>query len=590
MSPKWTEKEAEVYRRFNNYMGKIARENNHSIGTAIEKLAEQKPDDIAILFGDRSWSWEQLNKESNKIANFFLNIGIKKQDSIALIMENSPEYLFITTGINKIQAISALINYNLRKQALIHSLNIVEPKKIIIDANFLDAFNEIRDSIPLNDENIYVCHNFRKNKHQYNELEDFLRKSSDKNPETTYNSILRETAFYIFTSGTTGLPKAIIHENLKLYTQGYLLGVSLSKINENDIIYMPTPLYHNLSIGIAWPTVFVIGAKLALAKRFSASKFWKEINRYKATFFYYVGEIPRYLLNQPPSEYEKNHTLKGMCGIGLRKEVWEMFKSRFNIENIYEFYGLTEGHRLLFNADQIPGMIGRYNFSGLVLVKVNPETGEFEKDDKGFFIKCKPGETGMALFKLDKKTFFTGYKDKQKTKERILHDVFRKGDAYFNTGDMLKLHKDKWVSFADRFGDTYRWKSENISTLEVESILNSHPAVAFSAAYGVKIPNTEGRGGMASIKLNKSIRFDINEFSKFVLESLPPYAIPLFIRFREKFEFTGPLKIKKISLQKEAYDLSKIKDPIYFWNSLENKYEKLTPSIYEDTKSGKIYF
>ncbi|MGQ4873891.1 MAG: AMP-binding enzyme [Promethearchaeia archaeon] len=171
-----------------------------------------------------------------------------------------------------------------------------------------------------------------------------------------------------------------------------------------------------------------------------------------------------------------------------------------------------------------------------------------------------------------------------------MDDVFRKGDVYFNTGTMLKLHKDKWVSFADIFGDTYRQKSENISTLEIESILNSHPAIAFSAAYSVKIPNTKGISGMASIKLNKSIRFDINEFSKFVLKGFPSYAIPLFIRFKEKFELTGLLKIKKISLQKEAYDLSKIKDPIYFWNSLKNKYEKLTPSIYEDIKSGKIYF
>jgi acyl-CoA synthetase (AMP-forming)/AMP-acid ligase II len=167
--------------------------------------------------------------------------------------------------------------------------------------------------------------------------------------------------------------------------------------------------------------------------------------------------------------------------------------------------------------------------------------------------------------------------------------VFIKNDTYFNTNDMLMLHVDLWVSFADRFGDTYRWKGENVSTLEIESILNSYPSIYMSAVYGVSIPNTEGRAGMAAINLKPSLKFEIADFSQFILDVLPSYSIPVFIRICEDdLEITGPYKIKKTNLRREAYDIELISDNIFLWNQQDRKYIFLDNDIYHELINGQF--
>ncbi|MBY9021392.1 MAG: AMP-binding protein [Candidatus Lokiarchaeota archaeon] len=587
--PTYTPKEAEVYTRFGEQMQKALTNPNQSIATSIEELAKKIPDKKALLYEDSSWTWQEFNEESNLIANHFLNSGLEPSDTVALMFENSPEYLFYTTGINKLQGVSALINFNLRKQALIHSFKLAEPKWIIVDGDSLPYFIEIVKDLDYPNENVYVINNNKNSPHDFANLQTITKNLSKSNPDTTYNSILHQNALYIYTSGTTGLPKACVMENFKLFTQGNFLGIAFAKMDINDIVYLPTPLYHNLAIGVAWPAIFRTGATLAIRKSFSASEYWKDIHKFQATYTIYVGEIPRYLLNQPPSEYEKNHTLKKMLGIGLRKEIWEKFQSRFQIEHILEFYGLTEGHRTLVNVEEIPGMIGRLTQSGLILVKVNPETGEFYRNESGYCIKCKPGDIGMVLLKIDKGTFFTGYTEKEKTEVKFQHNVFLKDDTYFNTNDMLMLHDDLWVSFADRFGDTYRWKGENVSTLEIESILNSYPSINLSAVYGVHIPNTEGKAGMAAIKLNPAVKFEIEHFSRFIVDVFPIYSIPVFIRICEdELEITGPYKIKKTNLQLEGYDIEFITDILYLWDQQHKMYIFLDNDLYQKLIKGQF--
>ncbi|MFX1295929.1 MAG: long-chain-acyl-CoA synthetase [Promethearchaeota archaeon] len=585
----YTQKEIEHLKKFVELMDEVIKNPNQSIGTKIEQLAKNMPSKDALFFQDSSWTWQAFNEETNRIANYFYNLGLKPGETVAIMLENSPEYLFLISGINKIQGLTALMNINQRKQALTHAFKIVDPRWIVVDGNCLPSLNEILEDLPHKNDQIFVINNNENISHNFTELPDQLKGISKSNPKTTFNSVLRQIAFYIFTSGTTGLPKAVIMDNFKLYTQALYIGLALSKVSSQDIIYISTPLYHNIGIGIAWTTSFASGAAVALRKRFSTSKFWKDIQKYKATFTMYIGEIPRYLLNQPPSKYEKNHTLKKMTGLGLRKDVWERFQSRFKVDHIYEFYGLTEGIRMFGNVNEVPGMVGRNNQRGLILAKVDPETGEFFKNEKGLCIRCKPGDTGMALMSVEKTTFFTGYKDKEKTQKKMMHNVLRKNDTYFNTGDMLKLHEDLYVSFADRFGDTFRWKGENVSTLEVESILNSYQSIQTSAVYGVAIPNTEGKACMAAIKLDLTIKFDIGDFSRFIYEVLPKYSIPIFIRICNDLETTSSsFKIRKVNLKKEAYNIDIIHDQLMLWDFNLKKYKIFTKSEYQRIMDGRF--
>jgi acyl-CoA synthetase (AMP-forming)/AMP-acid ligase II len=558
----FTLKERETYDRYLAKAEEVWKNEHQSVGIYVEQLAEAHPDKIALYFEDKSWTWKEFNEESNKISNFFSNLGLKPGDTIAVIMENSPNYFFVTTGINKIQGISALVNINLRRQALVHSIKIVDPKLIITDGDSLPNLLEVIEELPLKENKIFILNNFDNIQTKYIDLQKNLEDISIKNPNTTQNSIMTDIASYIYTSGTTGLPKAVIIENQSFTWNGVFYGYSITQANSDDIILIANPLYHSLSMCTAWGIVVYLGGTAVLRKKFSASNFWKDVHKYRITFTTYVGEIPRYILNQPPSELEKNHTLKKMLGLGLRKDIWLKFKERFQIEHIFEYYSSTEGYGPIINVDEEPGMIGRNNIQNHALAKVDQETGEFFKDKNGYYIKCEAGDVGMSLMKILEIDNFRKYSDKNKTNERVIRNVFEEGDAYFITGDLLQLHDDMWLSFADRFGDTFRWKGENVSTQEIENILDSHDSILMSAVFGVEIPNYVGKAGMAAIIFNPEVGFKPDEISLFVTKVLPKYSIPVFIRIQQELEVTGSKKLRKSNLRKEGYNLNTVKEPI----------------------------
>jgi citronellyl-CoA synthetase len=581
-------KETDYFERLNRVIEERTENPNLSFGIIIEQHAEKSPNEISLLCKDVSWTWQTLNQESNKIANYFLKIGFKTGDTVAVMMENSPEFISIITGINKIQGISSLINVNQRKQALIHSFKISEPLWIIVDGDSLTAFNEVFSDLNFAKSKVFVINNYQTSNHNFIDFHKELEDVSINNPATTFRSYLTDMSVYIFTSGTTGLPKAALQDNRRILNPfGWLAFES----THNDVVYSPLPLYHSLALIVGWAGAIQVGAAFAFRKRFSASGFWKDIKNFKVTCFMYIGELPRYLINRPASEYIENTTLKKMLGVGFRKDIWEEFKSRFHIEHILEFYGATEGAAGLFNIEEVPGMIGRSVIPGLIItVKVDEETGEFYKNDKGFLIECSLGESGMMLAKIEATSAFLGYKDEKKTNERVLRNVLEEGDVYFNTGDLANLHDDNWVSFADRYGDTFRWKGENVSTMEVESILNSFGGFEMCNVYGVEIPNTDGKAGMICIKLENEKSFDTDSFSRFVAENLPKYSIPLFIRIKDELEFTGTHKLRKVNLRKQGYDINKTQDQVYFWDSASNRYKFLNRKEYQNLMSGKLKF
>jgi len=583
-----TTKEAAYLERIANVAEERTKNQNLSVGIIIEQNAENNPEGCALLFDDSSWTWQILNQESNKIANYFLNAGIKFGDTIAVMMENSPEFLSITTGINKIQGISSMINVNQRKQALIHSFKISEPLWIIVDGDSLPAFTDVFSDLNFDKNKVFVINNHNNHDHYFIDFHKELETVSIDNPVSTYKSHLRDMTMYIFTSGTTGLPKAALQSNIRILNPfGWLAFESTNK----DVVYSPLPLYHSLAMVVGWSAAIQVGAAFAFRKRFSASEFWKDIKKFGATCFMYIGELPRYLINRPESEYVENTTLKKMLGVGFRKDIWEKFKSRFHIEHILEFYGATEGAAGLFNIEEVPGMIGRRTIPGsIIAVKVNEETGEFYKNEPGFYIECNSGETGMMLAKIEENSAFLGYKDKIKTNARVLRNVLEEGDAYFNTGDLVNLHDDSWVSFADRYGDTFRWKGENVSTMEVETILNTFGGFEMCNVYGVEIPNTDGKAGMICIKLDDNKSFDTDSFSQFVSENFPKYSIPIFIRIKNELEFTGTHKLRKGNLRKQGFDINAIKDQMYFWDSVSKRYKIFDRDQHQNLMNGKLIF
>jgi citronellyl-CoA synthetase len=355
-------------------------------------------------------------------------------------------------------------------------------------------------------------------------------------------------------------------------------------------MYIPLPFFHGTALMTGWSSILVCGGTLAMGRRFSASHFWDEIRNYNATSFNYVGEVCRYLMNQPPRPDDSDNSVRVIIGNGLRPEIWKEFKKRFDIPLIAEFYGSSEGNGGYFNVFNFDCTCG-YGNGTPAIVKYDFDEEKPIKNKRGFMRKVRRGEIGLLLFKSEEGSHFHGYTDKKATEAKLFRNVFKKDDAWFNTGDLMRDQGCNHAQFVDRLGDTFRWKGHNISTTQVEQVLNVFDHVLMSSVYGVKIPFTDGRAGMAAIIPNSNIKeFDFKGLTKLLKENLAPYAIPLFLRFKSALSITHTFKFKKIELKKEGIDIGIISDPLYILQPDQSNYVPLTKKIYDNIQNQKYQF
>jgi citronellyl-CoA synthetase len=333
-------------------------------------------------------------------------------------------------------------------------------------------------------------------------------------------------------------------------------------LNERDVLYLTLPCYHNNAVTVCWSAVLAGGAAIALRRRFSASAFWSDVARYQATCFGYIGELCRYLLNQPVHPAEQGNSLRCMIGNGLRPSIWAEFKQRFGVEQITEFYASSEGNIGFTNVFNFDNTVG-YTPATYAIVRYDLENDRPLRGKKGFLQRTDKGEAGLLISEISAKWPFDGYTDPAKSEAAILRDVFKKGDAWFNTGDLMRDIGCKHAQFVDRLGDTFRWKGENVSTTEVENVLGAFPGVEDAVVYGVEIPGTNGRCGMAALRLAPGFVLDGAALATHLDRELPAYAAPLFVRLLGEVETTGTFKYKKTDLKQASYDPSRVDGPLY---------------------------
>lgn len=590
---------------------------NWNVPKMFIRTAEKMPDKIMFYYEDQTWTFKEVDDYSNRVANYFCRAGYKKGDTVALYMENRPEYVAIWLGLAKIGVVPALVNHNQKLQAFEHAVKVADAKAVIFGAEF---FRDAIDLMNYNDENrkyALFCSGLKYTPASPTDLEALpsmvdldvavVESSGLKVSKDVLDSInFTDKLLFIYTSGTTGLPKAAVikHSRYILASGGcrFIIG-----IGGDDTVYSPFPLYHSVTGMVAMAGCFACGFKYVLRKKFSASNYWKDCAKYKVTVGQYIGEICRYLLNTPECPAEKQHTIRLMFGNGLRPQIWKQFIDRFNIPNIAEFYGSTEGNSNIINQENVIGSVGYVSvlFPGLLplgLIKVDKETGQAERDENGLCISCKPGEPGEFVGQIVRNhpvRDFHGYADKSATEKKILKDVWKKGDLCFRSGDMLVMDKFGYLYFKDRVGDTFRWRGENVSTAEVEATISNMVQLRDAAVYGVQIPGTEGRAGMAAIH-DPNEEVDLTELARGVKEQLPSFARPLFVRLVKHLDLTGTFKLKKFNLQKEGFDLSEIRknssgkddddggDKLFFLHPKTGKYEALTNDLVNSIVNGLI--
>ena len=572
---------------------KIVDDNKVSWGTLVEINAEKYSDNIAIKFEDMKFTYKEFNEWVNRYVHYFLSLGLKKGDIVQLVMTNRPEYLMILTAVGKIGAITSLINIDLRERSLLHCLKLTLGKLIIIDENCYEIFSQVLSDLDLPEDQLLY---FLPNQGSISTPKGFIDLSQEvkifpiDNPSTTVDVKTSDTITYIFTSGTTGFPKATLFAHSTMLAGYYVFGPVLCELTPEDTMYVCLPLFHSNSQGAGCACAFGGGATLALGRRFSVSRFWDEIREYNATAFNYIGETCRYLMNQPPKPDDSENLVRVIIGAGLRPEIWKDFKKRFNIEKIVEYYSATEAVGGFFNALNFDCTVG-YGFFPYAIVKYDHEADSPVRNKDGFMEKVNIGDSGLLLFELGGMAVFRGYTDKKATDVKIFRNVFKEGDAWFNTGDLMRDIGNNHGQFIDRLGDTFRWKGHNVSTTEVEEVINVFDQVLFSSVYGVQIPNTDGRAGMVAIVPDSSVEdFDLKGVAAILRQNLPDYAVPIFLRFKSQLSTTATFKLKKIDLKKESFTLENLDDPLYVMLPGESEYVPLTKEIYENIQNGQYKF
>jgi fatty-acyl-CoA synthase len=425
---------------------------------------------------------------------------------------------------------------------------------------------------------------------RFRSLPEELAGASEEEPDVAEPG-LDDVFLYVYTSGTTGYPKPAVVRHSRFTLAGATLQ-RIFDVDRDDCIYAPLPLYHGESNFVGFALALRAGACFASRRRFRASEFLADVRRHRATGFVYVGELCRYLLRRPATAGDRDHALRWAAGAGLRPEIWREFQDRFGVRRIYEMYGATEGNVSLLNRTGRVGSVGRpfpFQHDHVKLARLDLSTEELIRGDDGFLVECTAGESGELLGRTDRgRMRYDGYAgDPVASERKLVRSAFAPGDAWFRSGDLLRRDRDGYFHFVDRIGDTFRWRGENVSAQEVADVMQEAPGIGHAAAYGVRIADAEGRGGMSAVALCAASTFDGGRVYEHVARGLPSYAQPLFLRIVDAVETTGTLKPRTVRYRAQGFDPRGITDALYVRDDGARAYVPLTAEAYDAIQSGR---
>ena len=580
-------------------------ERGITLPTLIDRLAGQFAAAPALISPEASMSYGQLGFRCNQYSRWGMDRDLKSGDAVALLMSNCAEYLAVWLGLTRIGVVVALINSQLAGDVLAHSIKIADPKFLIVGLDLASRVAAIRARL----HPALVCRvlgssrefapqsEFAQPQPEFAPLEPELAPLSGESLAAAEREAppIDATALYIYTSGTTGLPKAakVSHYRLMQWSHWF---AGMLDTQSQDRMFNCLPLYHSVGGVVATFATLVNGGAVVIRPRFSASDFWRDVRDERCTLFQYIGELCRYLVNTPHQPIETQHCLRIACGNGLRPEVWVPFQTRFKIPRILEYYASTEGNFSLYNCEGQPGAIGRIpaflaNRLPVALLRFDVEKSEPARNAEGLCERCAANEVGEAVGLMpatggERAGRFEGYADQEASNRKVLRNVFKAGDSWYRTGDLMRRDERGFYYFVDRVGETYRWKGENVSTAEVLTALTASRGVIDGVVYGVSVPGTDGRAGTAALVVDAE--FDLAAFRAEVASRLPSYARPVFLRILSTLEATGTFKPRKQDLMQSGFDPSRVTDPLYFDDARSQRYVPVDAALYAAIVDGTI--
>ncbi|GAA1480798.1 long-chain-acyl-CoA synthetase FadD6 [Gordonia sinesedis] len=511
-----------------------------SIGKQFERTVAAHPDRDFLRFQGRSLTYRECNVRANRIADYLRRQGVVRGDVVAILSRNHPDVVISMLAVVKLGAIAGMLNYNQRGRVLEHSLGLLDAKLALVQDDLLDVL----DSVPAEVRPPVVS---------FTDLSAGIATCSPVDPPETRDVRLGDTAFYIFTSGTTGYPKASKMSHHRWLAAMSGIGGAGIRLRSDDVMFTALPLYHNNSLTVCVSSVLPTGACLAIGEQFSASRFFDEAIANGATAFCYIGELCRYLLAQPPKPTDRAHSVRVVVGNGLRPDIWDAFTERFGIDRIMELYAASESNIGFINLLGIPKTAG-WSPLKYAIVEYDEETGEPLRDANGRVIPVGKRGTGLLIAEISRRLPFDGYTDPTASAKKVITDARKPGDRWYNSGDIVHDQGFSHIGFVDRIGDTFRWKGENVATTEVEAVIDAFPGVTEAVVFGVAVPGADGKAGMAAITFAPGTEPDLAGLATHLRAGLPGYAVPLFVRLVDELEHTSTFKNMRTELRRQGYE------------------------------------
>jgi fatty-acyl-CoA synthase len=563
----------------------------------IEQLAERFDTAPALLSAHCNYDYRQLADAVRRYARWGRSQGMNAGDVVALLMHNSPQYLALWLGLTRIGVTVALLNTQLRPGALAHCINVVQARGLIVGPGLGAVALEAQ---PLTASLRCWSHGEEQLPWPRADLAAAAESTAALIGDMDAAPPPQHRALYIYTSGTTGLPKAanISHRRVMQWAHWF---AGMMDVQPTDRMYDCLPMYHSIGGVVATCALLVAGGSVVVRERFSARDFWRDVIEQRCTLFQYIGELCRYLLAQAPDEHEAQHALRLCCGNGLRRDVWLAFQERFRIPHILEYYAATEANFSLYNCEGRPGAIGRIppflsHRMRVALIRSEAHTAGVWREPSGRCQRVAAGEIGEAICEVSSAGAdspvdagagqFEGYSDPGASEQKVLRDVFKVGDAWYRSGDLMRQDARGFFYFVDRIGDTFRWKGENVSTTEITAAVEGCAQIREAVVYGVPVPGHEGRAGMAALVVAPG--FELAEFERQLAATVPAYAQPLFLRLVAQLERTGTFKLSKQALSAEGFDPTRIVDPLFIAQQATRRYVPLDAASYAQLLAGTL--
>jgi len=508
-------------------MNNQSEPNNLLLRDFIRMQADKWNDKPFILYQNESLSYRDSDLRSNRIANGLLNVGVEKGDKVGLLLANHPDYVLIRFALAKTGGVLVPINTALKGEGLKYIIDHADISTLIVDEqlwpnvkNILEGLKKVKNLI-LAAEELPADYDRGPKLDKFSEI---VSESTDL-PEAALKP--DDMAVILYTSGTTGPPKGVVFPHISP-----MFAKRPSRYKAEDVVYTCLPLFHANALALTVQMAFDVGATVALGKSFSAANFWDDTRRYNATWTSLLGAMIPILYKQPEKEDDPNNPVKYIASAAAPREVWRAFEQRFDVRLI-EGYGAVDGAGALINSEGRVGSIGKP--ADWCEAKV--------VDDEGY--EVEPGTTGQLMTRIKGENYrVTYYKDEEASANK-------NKDGWVLSGDYVYYDQDCFYYFVDRQSEAIRRRGENISSWEVEKVINQHPAVLEAAVFGVASELGEEEV-MAMIVLQPGKAIDPLDIIKWCENKLAYFMVPRFIEFADKIEKTGTQRAQKNKLKQRG--------------------------------------